>query len=113
MSISHWAKVVVTLRVRDSETLTVESPLLVRMNKRKILPMTGAFMSKMDKVYAPIIKWGMATIHSRRQCFTTTAVRSGLHMAVITIAKRHSQGVTMQYVALSTAEKAANTKEPQ
>ena len=30
-------------------------------------------------------------------------------MASITIAMRHSQGVTMQYVALSLAEKAAIT----
>ena len=30
-------------------------------------------------------------------------------MATITIALRHSQGVTLQYVALSTAEKAAIT----
>ena len=30
-------------------------------------------------------------------------------MAVITIAMRHSQGVTMQYIALTLAEKAAIT----
>ena len=97
------------LRTRHSEKLTVDSPLLVRMNKGKIVPMTGVFMSRMDKVYAPVLKWGKATLHSRRRGFATAAVRSGLHMAVITIAMRHSQGVTLQYVSLSTAEKASIT----
>ena len=109
MSISRWIKVVVALRTRHSEKLTVDSPLLVRMNKGKIVPMTGVFMSRMDKVYAPVLKWGKATLHSRRRGFATAAVRSGLHMAVITIAMRHSQGVTLQYVSLSTAEKASIT----
>ena len=36
-------------------------------------------------------------------------VRSGVHMASITIAMRHSQGVTMQYVKLSIPEKASIT----
>ena len=66
-------------------------------------------MSKMDKVYGPILKWGKATIHSRRRGFATAAVRSGLHLATISIALRHSQGVTLQYVALSAADKAAIT----
>ena len=35
------------------------------------------------------------------------AVKCGLHMAKITIAMRHSQGVTIQYIALSLAERAA------
>ena len=63
----------------------------------------------MDKVYAPILGWFKATIHSRRRGFATAAVRCGIHMAKITIAMRHSQGVTMQYVALSLAERAAFT----
>ena len=71
--------------------------------------MTGQFMSTMDKKYAPILGWLKATIHSRRRGFATAAVRSGIHMASISIAMRHSQGVTMQYVALSLAEKAAIT----
>ena len=66
-------------------------------------------MSRMDKVYAPILRWGKGTIHSRRRGFATAAVRSGLHMAKITIALRHSQGVTLQYVALSIGDKAAIT----
>ena len=97
------------LRVRHSEAITVDSPLLVRMKKGKLVPMTGSFMARMDKVYGPMLEWGKATIHSRRRGFATVAVRSGLHMAVITIAMRHSQGVTMQYVALTTSEKAAIT----
>ena len=79
------------------------------MKKGKLVPMTGSFMARMDKVYGPMLEWGKVTIHSRRRGFATAAVRSGLHMAVITIATRHSQGVTMQYVALTTSEKAANT----
>ena len=71
--------------------------------------MTGEFMPRMDKKYAPILQWGNATIHSRRRGFATAAVRCGLHMAKITIAMRHSQGVTMQYVAFSLADKAATT----
>ena len=71
--------------------------------------MTGNFMSRMDKLYAPILKWGKATIHSRRRGFATAAVRCGLHMAKISIAMRHSQGITMQYVALPLADKAAFT----
>ena len=37
------------------------------------------------------------------------AERSGIHIASIFIAMRYSQGVTMQYVALSFAEKASFT----
>ena len=71
--------------------------------------MTGDYMSKMDSVYARTLGWCGATIHSRRRGFATAAVRSGIHMATITIAMRHSQGVTMQYITLSTAEKATIT----
>ena len=39
----------------------------------------------------------------------TAAMRCELHMAKITIAMRHSQGVTIQYIALSLAERAAFT----
>ena len=71
--------------------------------------MTGAFMAKMDKFYAPKLGWFKATIHSRRRGFATAMVRCGIHMVSITIAMRHSQGVTMQYVALTLAEKASIT----
>ena len=91
------------------EKLTVESPLLVRENKGRIVPMTRAYMARMDQRFIPLLKWGKATIHSRRRGFATAAVRSGLHMASIIIAMRHSQGVTLQYVSLSVADKAAIT----
>ena len=73
------------------------------------VPMTGDFMRRMDKIYAPKLGWQNATLHSRRRGFATAAVRSGIHMANITIAMRHSQGVTMQYVSLSIEEKATIT----
>ena len=100
---------VVKLRLKVGEQITVDSPLLVRERQGKLVPMTGAFMSRMDKAYGPILKWGKATIHSRRRGFATAAVRSGLHMATISLAMRHSQGVTLQYVTLTTADKAAIT----
>ena len=109
MAIVVWLKILVLLRVRGGEKLTVNSPILVRMNRKKIVPMTGDFMRRMDKIYAPLLGWQKATIHSRRRGFATAAVRSGIHMANITIAMRHSQGVTMQYVSLSLEEKATIT----
>ena len=104
MSIALWIKITVRLRVRRGEKLSVRSPILVRD-----VPMTGQFMAAIDKRYAPILRWLKATIHNRRRGFATAAVRSGIHMASICIAMRHSQGVTMQYIALSLAEKAAIT----
>ena len=109
MSVALWLKVVVKLRLQLGEIITPASPLLVRMDKRKVVPVKGDFMTKMDKVYAPILGWHKATIHSRRRGFATAAVKSGIHMANITIAMRHSQGVTMQYIALSLQEKAIIT----
>ena len=113
MSFVLWIKITVSLRVRQGESLTVDSPLLVRKGGRgktaKIVPMTGNFMARMDKQYAPTLGWMRATIHSRRRGFATAAVRCGIHMASICIALRHSQGVTMQYISLSLAEKAAFT----
>ena len=66
-------------------------------------------MARMDERYAPALGWYKATIHSRRRGFATALVRCGVHMALITIAMRHSQGVTMQYIALSVAQKASIT----
>ena len=109
MSFALWLKIGVKLRMQFGESLTVTSPLLVCMSKGKLLPMTGAFMAQMDKIYAPTLGWFNATIHSRRRGFATAMVRSGVHMASITIAMRHSQGVTMQYVNLSIPEKASIT----
>ena len=109
MSFVLWLKIEVKLRVQFGESLTVNSSLLVRLSKGKLVPMTGAFMARMDKTYAPTLGWFNATIHSRRRGFATAMVRSGIHMASITIAMRHSQGVTMQYVNLSIPEKASIT----
>ena len=109
MSIILWLKIVVKLRLKLNEKLTVNSPILVRENGKKIVPMTGQYMMKRDKTYAPILGWHKATIHSRRRGFATAAVRSGIHMAIITIAMRHSQGVTLQYVTLTLEEKAVIT----
>ena len=109
MSLVRWIKVVVKLRLKLKEHITVNSPLLVREKKGTLVPMTGAFMSKMDKLYGPILNWGKATIHSRRRGFATAAVRSGLHMATISIAMRYSRGVTMHYISLTIADKAAIT----
>ena len=109
MSLVLWLKMVVKLRLKHKEKLTVDSPILVRHNRQDLVPMTGGYMMRMDKIYAPKLGWHKATIHSRRRGFATAAVKSGIHMANITIAMRHSQGVTMQYVALSLEEKAVIT----
>ena len=79
----------------------------MRTSRNRIVPMTAAFMAKMDYYYAPRLGLFKATIHSRRRGFATAMVRCGIHMASITITMRHSQGVTMQYVALTIAEKAS------
>ena len=55
MSFVKWLKVVVKLRVRRKEKLTVNSPLLVRIRHNKVVPMTGAFMTSMDKIFAPVL----------------------------------------------------------
>ena len=109
MSIILWLKIVVKLRLKQKEKLTVNSPILVRKKGKTIVPMTGQYMMRMDKTYAPKLGWHKATIHSRRRGFATAAVRSGIHMANITIAMRHSQGVTLQYVTLSLEEKTVIT----
>ena len=109
MSFVLWLKITVKLRLSKGEKLTVDSPLLVQEKKGVMVPMTAAYMSKRDKEYAPNLGWSKATIHSRRRGFATAAVRCGIHMASITIAMRHSQGVTMQYISLSLGEKASIT----
>ena len=109
MSFVTWLRVVIRIRLELGEKISLDSPLLVRENRGRIVPMTGAYMAAMDRIYAPKLGWFKATIHSRRRGFATAMVRCGIHMASITIAMRHSQGVTMQYVALSIAEKASVT----
>ena len=109
MNLVRWIKVVVKLRLRHKERLFADSPILVRVSKGRIVPMTASFMSRMDKNYASILQRGKATIHSRRRGFATAAVRCGIHMARISTAMRHSRGVTMQYVELPIADKALIT----
>ena len=109
MSFVFWLKVIVRMRLKLGEDLTVESPLLVRECRGKLLPLTADHVSRVDKQLADVLGWFKATIHSRRRGFATAAVRCGVHMASITIAMRHSQGVTMQYISLSMAEKASIT----
>ena len=109
MNVIRWIKVVVKLRLRYKERLTADSPLLVRVSRGKIVPMTASFMARMDMKYAPVLQWGSATIHSRCRGFATAAVRCELNMAKISIAMRHSRGITMQYVALPLADKAVFT----
>ena len=65
------------------EVLTVNSPLLVRKGKKGLVPMTGAFMARMNNLNAPGLGLLMATIHSRRRGFATAAVHCGIHMARI------------------------------
>ena len=66
-------------------------------------------MGRMEKIYAPKLGWYMATISSRRRGFAAAMVRAGIHMVPITVAMRHSQGVTMEYVAWYIAEEASIT----
>ena len=74
MSFVFWLKMVVRLRQKLEEDLSVESPLLVRQAKGRMVPLTGAFMSRMDMKWAPKLGWYKATIHSRRRGFGTAAV---------------------------------------
>ena len=85
MSFVLWIKITVSLRLNKGEVLT---PLLVRKGKEGLVPMTGAFMARMNNLNAPGLGWLMATIHSRRRGFATAAVRCGIHMASICIAMR-------------------------
>ena len=53
MAIVVWLKILILLRVRHGEKLTVDSPILVRLNRKKLVPMTGDFMRRMYKIYGP------------------------------------------------------------
>ena len=55
MSFVLWIKITVSLRLNKGEVLNVNSPLLVRKGKKGLVPMTGDFMSRMDKLYAPVL----------------------------------------------------------
>ena len=82
--------ITVKLRVKFGEALTVKRPLLVRVYEGSALG------------------WFNATIHSRRKGFETAVVKCGIHMA-FKIVMRHSQGGTMQYIALSIPKNATIT----
>ena len=71
----------------------------VRVNRGKLVPMTGDYMGRMNKIYTPKLGWCMATISGRRRGFATAMVLAGIHLVPITVAMQHSQGVTMEYVA--------------
>ena len=53
MSFVFCVKIIVRLRVKLDEELTVGSPLLVRESRGKLVPLTDKFMTRMDKQWAP------------------------------------------------------------
>ena len=56
MNLVRWIKVVVKLHLRHKERLSADSPILVRVSKGRIVPMTANFMSRMGKNYASILQ---------------------------------------------------------
>ena len=42
MSFALWIKITVSLRARYSDDMTIDSPLLVRQGRGRLVPMTGA-----------------------------------------------------------------------
>ena len=61
MSFALLIKITVNLRARHNDVLTVDSPLLMRESRGKLVPMTGEFMTRMDRIYAPNWGWAKAT----------------------------------------------------
>ena len=57
MSFVLWLKLIVKLPLGRKEKIPVNSPLLVHVAIGQLVPMTGCFMSQMDKAYAPIMGW--------------------------------------------------------
>ena len=53
MSFVTWLRVVIRIRLELGEKISLDSPLLVRENRKRIVPMTSAFMTAMDRIYAP------------------------------------------------------------
>ena len=106
-SIVRWFKVIVKLRLGRKERSLVNRPFLYRIRREKAVPIIGVFMASMDKIFGPVFAWHEATIHSQRCVFATARVRSGIHMAYITLAIPHLQEVVMQYIGV--AEKASIT----
>ena len=77
----------------------LDSPLLVRKKKGKMVPMTAAYMRRMDKKYATFLGWSKATIHSPQRRIGTAAVRCGIYMGSITIAMLHATFPRGNYAA--------------
>ena len=50
MSFVLWLKVVVKLRLKRKEKITVNRPILVLDRKTRLVSMTGNYMSRMDEV---------------------------------------------------------------
>ena len=65
MSLVLWLNIGVKLRLQIGELLTVNSPLLVRMSKGKLVPMTGGSMAQMDKIYSPTLGVGTRPCRSK------------------------------------------------
>ena len=57
MSFVLWLRLIVRLSIKRKEKIPVNSPLLVHEAIGQLVPMTGSFMSQMDKAYAPIMGW--------------------------------------------------------
>ena len=57
MSFVLWLKLILKLPLGRKEMIPVNSPLLVHVAIGQLVPMTGSFMSQMDKAYAPIMGW--------------------------------------------------------
>ena len=55
MSFNFWIKIIVNMRIKLGEKITVKSPLLVRRVREKMVPLTGSFIARMDKIYAPTL----------------------------------------------------------
>ena len=87
---------VVGKHMARGENLPMYIPTVVRESSGKIVAMAGHFMATMDRIHPPSLGWHKATIHSRHRWFATAAVRRSVHMAVLTVAMRHSQWVMMQ-----------------
>ena len=54
MSFVFWIKIIVNMSIKLGEKISVKSPLLVRQVRGKIVPLTGNYIVRMDKFYAPI-----------------------------------------------------------
>ena len=93
-------------RLGKGERLTVDSPLLVR-DKKKMVPMTAAYMARIDTKYAPFLGWGKATIHSWQRRIGTAAVGCGMYNIWRRSPSQCGIPRAIQYVTLFPVEKAS------